>query len=80
VVEVLSPATASVDRGRKMRMFARYAVPEYWIVDPVRREVEVHGLEAGNYRDILRARPGGSVRSVLLPDLAFDPARIFSFP
>ena len=34
-VEVLSPSTASIDRGRKMRMFARYGVPEYWIVDPV---------------------------------------------
>lgn len=80
VVEVLSPSTASFDRGRKMRMFARYAVPEYWIVDPVRREIEVHCLEAGTYREVLRARPGGSVRSVLLPDLAFHPARIFTFP
>ena len=33
-VEVLSPSTASNDRGRKMRMFQRYGVPEYWIVDP----------------------------------------------
>ena len=46
----------------------------------VRREIEVHCLEAGTYREVLRARPGGSVRSVLLPDLAFDPARIFTFP
>jgi len=33
-IEVLSPSTASNDRGRKMRMFQRYGVAEYWIVDP----------------------------------------------
>ena len=80
VVEVLSPSTAAVDRGRKMRLFARYAVPEYWIVDPVGREVEVHSLEAGAYFEVQRARPGDTVRSVLLPDLAFDPGRIFTLP
>jgi Uma2 family endonuclease len=31
-VEVLSPSTEATDRGRKLQMFARYAVPEYWLV------------------------------------------------
>jgi Uma2 family endonuclease len=34
-IEILSPSTEATDRGRKLQMFARYAVPEYWIVDPV---------------------------------------------
>jgi Uma2 family endonuclease len=33
VVEVLSPSTERRDRGRKMAMFARHGVPEYWIVE-----------------------------------------------
>ena len=48
-VEVLSPSTEATDRGRKLQMFARYGVPEYWIVDPARACIEVHRLEAGAY-------------------------------
>ena len=86
VVEVLSPSTAQLDRGRKMRIFAQYAAPEYWIVDPVRRRIEVHVLErdveeaAGAYRRAQIAAPGETVRSVALPDLAFDAARVFALP
>ena len=78
-VEVLSPSTASIDRGRKMEMFARYGVPEYWIDDPVRLEIEVHALDNGAYRCAQIATSGDTVRSVLLPDLAFTTARIFTF-
>ena len=80
VVEVLSPSTAAIDRGRKMEMFARYGVPEYWIVDPVSRQIEVHVLEDGAYRQAQAALPGDTVRSVLLPDLTFPAARIFTLP
>ena len=80
VVEVLSPSTASIDRGRKMRMFARYGVPEYWIVDPVRMQVEVHVLDCGDYRQAQIATADDTVRSVLFPDLAFTAAGIFTFP
>lgn len=40
-VEVLSRSTAARDRGRKIELFGRYCVPEYWIVDPVARTIEV---------------------------------------
>ena len=80
VVEVLSPSTAAIDRGRKMEMFARYGVPEYWIVDPVGLQVEVHVLGDGSYRQAQVATGGDSVRSTLLPDLTFTAAGIFTFP
>ena len=78
-VEVLSPSTAAVDRGRKMQMFARYGVPEYWIVDPVHRQIDVHVLADGAYRRAQAALAEDTVRSVLLPDLTFDAARLFTF-
>ena len=34
VVEILSPSTARRDRGLKARLYARFGVPHYWIVDP----------------------------------------------
>ena len=78
-VEVLSPSTAAVDRGRKMRMFAHYGVPEVWIVDPADEQIEVHVLADGAYRRVQTASAGDTVRSVLLPDLTFDAARVFTF-
>ena len=80
VVEVLSPSTAGADRGRKTRMFARYGVPEYWIVDPVGRQVEVHALEGLAYRQAQVATGGDIVRSVLFAYLTFEVAGLFTFP
>lgn len=39
-VEILSPSTASRDRGIKRRYYQRVGVPEYWIVDLDARLVE----------------------------------------
>jgi Uma2 family endonuclease len=44
VVEVLSPSTAFRDRGLKRERYARFGVPEYWIIDPAARRVEVYHL------------------------------------
>ncbi len=41
VIEVLSPSTARYDRVVKRKKFQRVRVPEYWIVDPDARLVEV---------------------------------------
>jgi Uma2 family endonuclease len=42
VVEILSPGTEKSDKGYKMRLYARYGVREYWIVEPKARMVEVY--------------------------------------
>ncbi|MYH09357.1 MAG: Uma2 family endonuclease [Gemmatimonadales bacterium] len=41
VVEILSPSTASRDRGIKLRLYERQGVPEYWFVDPDENAVDV---------------------------------------
>jgi Uma2 family endonuclease len=44
VVEILSPGTEDRDRGYKLKMYARYRVPEYWIVDTEQLMIEVYSL------------------------------------
>jgi Uma2 family endonuclease len=44
VVEVVSPSTAARDRGIKLERYRLYGVPEYWVVDPEERTVEVWDL------------------------------------
>ncbi|MBI4623659.1 MAG: Uma2 family endonuclease, partial [Verrucomicrobia bacterium] len=46
VVEVADTSLA-LDRGRKLRLYAREGVPEYWIVNLVDDCVEVHRRPAG---------------------------------
>jgi len=41
VVEILSPATRDYDLGEKRQAYAAGGVPEYWIVDPLNRQVLV---------------------------------------
>jgi len=49
VVEVLSPSTAKDDRGYKKGVYESSGVPEYWIVDPVRKSIEVYLLQGDRY-------------------------------
>jgi Uma2 family endonuclease len=42
VVEILSPTTATRDRGLKRERYAHFGVPEYWVVDPESRRIEVY--------------------------------------
>ena len=41
VVEILSPATEQRDRELKRKVYAKYGVPEYWLVDPEAESIEV---------------------------------------
>jgi Uma2 family endonuclease len=57
VVEILSPSTGGTDRHTKMRLYARYGIPWYWLVDSEVRTAEIYGLQARIYE--LRRRFGG---------------------
>ena len=61
-----------------MRLFERHGVPEYWIVDPIARQIEIHTIENGEYRETQVAAGDATVQSVLLPDLTFKAARVFA--
>lgn len=49
VVEVLSPSTANRDRQEKLDLYAKFGVPEYWIVDPEMRSIEFLVNDGGRY-------------------------------
>ena len=44
-VEILSPSTASRDRGIKRERYEKAGIPEYWVVDANKNQVEVHVLD-----------------------------------
>ncbi len=48
--EVLSPSTGALDRGPKLRVYARERIPHVWLVDPDARTLEVLLLDGASYR------------------------------
>lgn len=49
ICEGLSPSTASVDKGPKLKVYAREHVPFVWFVDPDAKLVEVFRLNGDRY-------------------------------
>jgi Uma2 family endonuclease len=76
-IEVLSPSTASADRGVKRQLSAKYGVPHYWIVDPEGRGIETYRLTGQAYE--AGPRLEGTTPAALppFPDLLLDPAAVW---
>lgn len=75
VCEVISPSTASIDRARKLRVYARAGVAHCWIVDPRVRTIETYRLERGMW--VVAATYGGDdpIHAEPFDATALTPAR-----
>ncbi len=62
--EVLSTSTETLDRGKKLRLYARGGVAHCWLVDPARRALEVLSLESGKWALVGRYEGRLNVRAV----------------
>ena len=49
IAEVLSPTTAYVDRKKKFRLYEKYGVREYWLIDPRDQLIEIFQLQEGRF-------------------------------
>jgi Uma2 family endonuclease len=76
-VEVISRSTELRDRRRKKRILGRHGLPEYWVVDPVRRRLEIFSQRDG-FLVLTREFDGDeAVTSPALANLQFDLDRLF---
>jgi Uma2 family endonuclease len=76
-VEVVSPSTAANDRGRKLRMFERFGVTEYWILDPNDERIDILTFEDRRYLPPTSARCGDTFASNVLPGFSCEVAALF---
>ena len=78
-VEIVSKTSRKRDRETKFDGYERLGVPEYWLVDPVRREAVFYRLAAdGRYRAVPLA--GGVFASETVPGFRLDPEALFADP
>jgi len=52
IIEILSPSLRYRDRVHKKKLYRKYGVREYWIVDPQKKQIEQMRLEEGGYRTV----------------------------
>lgn len=49
VVEILSPTSMKRDRLDKLKTYATYNIPEYWLIDPIQKFLEQYRLQKDRY-------------------------------
>jgi Uma2 family endonuclease len=77
VIEILSPSTSTLDRRVKRRTYARYGVPEYWIVDPKLAHIEQYGIGEAEYVLNQRFDRASTLTTPSFPEVAIDMSWVF---
>lgn len=71
VVEVLSESSGHRDLMTKRELYAKFGVPEYWIVDPREKTLDVLSLKGKGYQRAATFRNHDKVKSALSAQLQF---------
>lgn len=77
VVEILSPSTQRHDRVRKLRLYAKAGVAEYWIIQPYPALAEVLALEGNSYKIAGAYTELDTLKSVVFDNLTLSLTEIF---
>lgn len=79
VVEVLSEGTSYRDLVKKKKLYARFGVKEYWIVDPIEKTVEKYSNKEKTFTTEISYSQNDILESLLLPGLKMQLSDVFEF-
>jgi Uma2 family endonuclease len=77
-IEILSPGTRQKDLAIKRKIYARFGVQEYWIVDPDAATVEILAWKESEYETVGIYRESDRLSSPLVPDLDLPLSDLFA--
>lgn len=77
VVEVISPSDPERDRDLKRKLYSRYGVREYWIVDPEAKTIEILTRYEGSLKTFQTFVAEESLKSPLLGDFQLSLPVVF---
>jgi Uma2 family endonuclease len=80
MVEILSPSTRRRDLVLKHRLYERWGVDQYWIVDPQRKTVQAFRRASDRYRLAAELGAGDVLTTPILPGLEIPLAEVFADP
>jgi Uma2 family endonuclease len=80
VIEILSPSTRKTDEVIKRKLFERFGVAEYWVVDPELETVKVYRRAEKGFARVaeLSKEAGEMLTTPLLPGFAAPLEKIFA--
>lgn len=77
LIEILSPNISYRDKEIKRKLYYKYGVKEYWIVDPGKQNIEVLSLTHDGYKTTGIYDTGMVLSSPLLHDLTIELKSVF---
>ena len=79
VVEILSPGTVNERRDRvtKLKLYAKFGVKEYWLVNPASRSIDIYRLSGRTLKQAATLVEDEEITSPLLPGYSCKLASIF---
>ncbi len=77
IVEILSPTSRERDQVDKLALYQRYALPEYWIVDPEAEAVETFLYQGRQLERIDILKLGNELHSRQIAGFRLEVAEIF---
>ncbi len=77
VVEIISPGTVKKDRVIKKNLCERFAIREYWLVDPLNKGIEIYIMQEDKYVLHDLQEISGKISSTVLTGFELELGHIF---
>jgi len=77
VIEIVSPSSGYYDLVKKKKLYARFGVKEYWLVDPEEKTIEVNLLEENSYKVIQTLSEDERLVSETFPGFSIELKELF---
>ncbi len=78
IIEIISPTSISLDYVKKLALYEKYHVKEYWIIHPIDNTVMVFTLgEDNEYGKPIILAEDGQLNSRIITDVKIDLKKVF---
>ena len=77
IVEIISPSSEYRDRVIKRKLYSKYGVKEYWLVDPEKKEIEVMALGESGLETVKIYKKTDILESLVLKGIKIKLDEIF---
>jgi Uma2 family endonuclease len=78
VIEILSESTQHQDYEEKMKVYGKYGVVEYWIVDVEKASIEVYYNENREMKLVQKAEKGAQIQCKVIKGFILNTSEIFN--
>ena len=79
-IEIISPGSGNMDRVDKFKLYAKYRVRHYWLVDPEAQTLHAYRLSGSKYNLTASAQGSEKIKAAPFSELEIPLARLWLPP